>query len=829
MKFFIQMVLRNLRSYECRLLFIALVLAVATMTSISLFSNRIKQTIFEEAAQFLGGDIKLSGSLELPKEIETLINNYSLNSSKHISFRAMAFANDEMRLTQVKAVDNQYPLKGKLEITTTKDNAISTLTYAPQKNEAFINEALKNALQVNIGDEITIGEKKLLIKAIVLKEPDNVQSNFSFGPRIIMAMSDVPATSAVQTGSRINYSTLVAGDSSSIEQLKVDSEPYLDEHIKWTDANNRRDRIGTTLSKAERFLLLAGALSLLLTGTAIALAAKQFAEQQRSYVALYKTFGFSKSRIFGVYLSMMFLLGIIGSIIGAILGWVLHILLVHLLSDLLPSNLASAEYSAYIFASLSGLFALLAFSCIPLMTLQKVTPLSILRNQQLHNIPFRLSLFIGYLSILILAWLLTSSLAMTSILTLGLIALVASTYITIRISFRIFHLLVKKLNHHRLLSLVSKNFTAHRNSHILQSLIFSIIFMLVAILIEIRSGLLERWKAQTPEDAANYFAFNIFPEDMPFLKEIFSKNTIKHSPFYPMTRGRILSINGDPIKHRVENHQGQMNYERELNLTWSTELGADNEIIEGQWWTSNQLAQKNTFFVSAEEEYARGAGMKLGDMIVFSLAGSEFTAELTNIRSVKWDSMNPNFFMMFDKSVSNNTQTNWLTSFYLPDDKNTLATTIAKTNPGISLLALEQTIQQIRGIIQQVSRGIEFILFLILCSGILVLILSIKASVDERKKDTAIILSMGAGRKLIQSVLRCEFIVLGFLSGLIASAAAEVSLFFVQTRLFDLGFSLHLWMWLSLPVSAAILITLIGNINTRQVVRTPPMQVLREI
>ena len=843
MKFILNMLYRTLRGKELNILIISLLLAVTTMTSIGVFSSRIKNTIFQEASDFLGADAKISGTQEISQDIQTAlkenIDGATVNTSLSIGFRAMAFAKGNMQLAQIKAVESNYPLRGSVLLAKESSRDIR---FKPEPSLAYVSRRILNTLDVTVGDTLTIGEKTLSIAGVIDKEPDSAQSTFGFSPSIIISMSDVAETEVIQLGSRIDYNLFISGDKETVAIKKIFIEPLLGDQYQWTDAKNRGDRVGNTLARAERFLLLAGALSLLLTGTAIALAAKQFSEKQKITVALLKTFGFPSSKIHQLYIINIILVATIGAALGAFLGWLLHLLILNLLADVLPQNLAPADTSSYLFAAFAGWLALLSFSCVPLISLQKTTPLSIIRQESDTKKLFRLSLALGFLSIIALVGVLTGSWFITLAITIGLSALSISVIITTRLAI---FLLFKVEGVTRLktsLRLAFKNIRAHQSSNGLQILIFSIIFMLVLILIEVRGGLLDRWKNQIPEDAANHFAFNIFPEDIEQLQTVFDKNKIAHSPFYPMTRGRVLTVNGVALKELAEKHKGQMNYERELNLTWSKTLGADNTVTEGTWWDENTVNESDTaakklnldnstankrILVSAEEEYAKGVGMKIGDTLIFTIAGQEIEAYLSSIRQVKWDSMNPNFFMVFENAIDNSAMANWLTSFHLSPDKKFIVSQINKEFPGISILEIDQTIEQIQDIISKVSRGIEFILSLVLLAGILVLVLSVRASVDERKKETAILRTLGASRRLIQNILKIEFSILGILSGLIAVIGAELSLYFIQTRLFDLGFEAHYWMWFLTPLASALMIATIGSLATQKVVATPPIQVLR--
>lgn len=817
---------RNWKSGELNILVFSLLLAIATVTSISLFTNRIHNSIYQEASQFIAGDARVSGSLPIPKIWQDEAHLRALNTAKVLNFRAMAFSEDEMTLTQVKAVSSAYPLKGNLAISDQPYTSSDIVTQGPRPGEAWIAPRLFDALNVSTGQAVTIGQAEFIVKASINKEPDSGQSLFGVAPRIMIHIDDVERTGAVQVGSRVGYSMLLSDESDTdadIESYKEWLEPRLENHHRWTGVKDGNRGVGSALDRAERFLLLAGCLSVVLSGVALALAARRYAKRQQNQVALLKTFGKTPNQITRLYGINLLAIGTIGLIAGTALGVILHGGIFALLGNLMPEDLAPASASAYWIGSITGIISLWAFAAPPLFSLRNVSPASILRDDNKALLHAGWSMAIGLASIVLLVLLYSRDLKITAIISVGALACILGVGVLsnalINLTKRFGHRLGKSWN------LGFANLKRHKQFNALQIVIFAILFLLLFVLITVRTSLIGQWQNQLPDNAPNHFVFNIFPEETDSIRDFFAQRSIEHSPFYPMIRGRVINVDEEATKTLAQNANNRMNYERELNLTWSSTFGEDNSIVAGEWWSENDPDE--ALLVSVEAEYASGLAIDLGDVIEFSVAGATVHAKVTSLRSVHWDSMNPNFFMIFNKPIANGVGANWLTSFFIPPEQKSFINDISRAYPTISVIELDQTLKQIQDIIAKVSLAIEFILLLVLCSGILVLITSIQATLDVRLKESAILRTLGGSRQLVRKTLLIEFCSLGVLAGILGALGMELCMFFLQTRVFDLSYEPQPIIWVLGPAFSALLIGSIGWLSTRKVINVPPLTILR--
>jgi len=812
---------RMLRSKAFVLLLSALVIACATITAISLFIERIDNTLSNEAASFIAADAKIRGSIEIPEELKTSATNAGLETANFVTFRAMTFSDSSMTLTRVKAVDDAYPLKGSVETGLPNREVQEVVQNGPRSGFAWLAPRLFAALDIKPGDTIKVGNAEFIAEAAIIKEPDNAQSMFGVNPRVMIHYSDVAATEAVQVGSRINYSFLLAGPAPALEEIKAQIGEELGQHLRWIDPEDGSLAFNSAMERSQQFLLLAGSLSVILAGVAIALAAHRFAVTQQTQVALLKTLGVAPKHIQNLYLFLLSALGLSGFILGSALGWVVHHAILTLLGNLIPQELAIAGQSSFLLGFVTIVVTLFAFAAPPLLSLKGISPTQILRTESGKYKATLASSVIGIFATVVLIYFYSSDFKITAILLGGLCACIA---ISILLSYAMFYCIRKvqsRLTSHWRLGLA--NLQRQRSFTTLQVFIFACVALLLTVLFQVRTNLLQNWQPLL-DDTPNHFLFNIFEDELPEIKQRFKEAQIEASTYYPMSRGRFTLVGDDTVKSRIIGGSDRDDYERELNLTWSLDLGEDNEVIEGTWWQGEQTE----LLVSAEEDYAAGLGLQLGDKLTFSIAGREVIAELASIRTVQWDSMNPNFFMIFNQPFADNFASNWITSFYLQEDQKDFINTLSREFPTISIIELDQTLSMVKDIVARVSMAIEFILILVGIASIMVLLTSVLATLDERLRESALLRSFGAKRAFVQRVLLVEFVSIGCISGLFATAAAEICLYYIQVQIFKSDYSPSVLMWVVTPVLTAIVIGIIGYLSTVSATHVPPSRALRQ-
>lgn len=830
----LKLLVRDWKGGELGLLLASIILATATITCIQVFSKRLEHSLVAGATEFLASDVTIKSTQPINSDLTQKAKQLGISTATSVGFRAMLFTeNDSMQISQVKGVDNQYPLKGSLTIFDGESQ--KDVSSGPQPGQVWLAPRLFDSLDVALGERIFIGEKPLTVSAKLLREPDNAQSLFGIAPRAMINAQDISQTGAVQLGSRINYALMLAANEGAIKTFKNAFDNLNNPHYRWQDIHTANRSLGSALSRAEQFLMLAASLGVMLCGLAIALATRRYATRQISHVAMLKTFGLTPTRISHLYVVNLVVIGLIAVIPGVVIGWLLHFLIIATLAGLFSSELADAGAAPFIYGAASGFLIFLSFSLAPVLKLKNVSPAAALRLDEHNNMAFGVGTWAsGFIATLVLIYLYSLNLTLCLIL-LSVLAVSALGVFVCTQALVATHFVYQKFTSQNTsfiptgLRLGLASIFRHRKINSLQIFIFSVLLLLLFTLTLVRTQLIDNWKDQAPEGTPNHFLFNIFDEQKLSLDALLESNNIEHSPFYPMTRGRLNQVNETSVDTLIEGKETRGDYERELNLTWSPTLGEDNKILNGFWWNETHRENPQVLYVSAEQTYAKGLNIAVGDKLNFSVSGETVIAEVASIRSVQWDSMNPNFYMIFNQPLLGGTSSSWLTSFYLPPENSNLVTDILRQYPTLSVIELDQVLNQVQTIISQVTKAVELLLILVLLAGFLVLIANIQASLDIRKQESAIIKTIGGDKKLVGTILLTEFVGLGIISGVLASIGSQIALFFLQTRFMQITFEPAHLLWVLGPIIGAVLIGFVGWASTRVLINTPPIQIIRSI
>lgn len=819
---------RNWRSGEVKLLAASLMLAVAVVSGIAIFTDRLECTLVHESNALLGADQVLRGSHPHDPSWEQEAEERGLAQTSAVHFSSMLYAGDHMHLASVKAVAEGYPLRGKLEVSNTpfavNPSQIQVADGIPAPGEAWVDSRLLPLLNVQLGDKIAVGEYELTLSRVLIREPDS-GNPFSFlGARLMMNLADLERTQVVQPGSRVQYQWLLAHDGNGLDGFATWLEPRLDPHQRLAGVNDSQRGLSRTLDMGQRFLLLAAVIGVLLAGVALALAARQFSNRHVDQVALLKSLGATSSRIRQLYLMQLLWLAGLASLAGLLVGELLQRLVALGLWQVYNIQLGPAGFYPYVISLATGLICLLFFALPALWFLPAVPPMKILRRELAVN---RLQLGVqgalAFVAVLALVMLFSRdvALAMSVMGALGAVLLVAAC-----LAFGLL-LLSRRLagNAGSIWRLALANLQRRREQTLVQIVVFAVAIMLLLTLVIVRTSLLDDWEKQLPPDAPNHFLVNIAPHEVEQVQQLLDARNFPREPLYPMVRGRLTHINGVPLSETGLAEQGVFN--REANLTWTEQLASDNKITEGQWWDTWQ-SQHGLPGVSVEVEMAEQAGLKPGDRLSFSLGGLEMEAEIASLRSLDWRSMHPNFFFIFAPGALDAYSPTFITSLHLPAAEKAFLNDLLRQHPTMLVIELDRIIAQIRTIVTQVSDGLQLVLWLTLAGGCLVLIAAVTSSIDSRKQEVGLLRALGSPRRRMLGSVWLEFSLLGFLAGVIAVLGAEVLLASLQHWVLETPIKPHPVAWVVGPLLSAGLIGLLGVTSCRSAVNAPPAVVLRE-
>ena len=816
---------REWRSGELGILLLALVMAVSVVVGVSSFVSRLQSALLSESARFLAADLVVVSRTPPPDEWINHAQAQGLVSSLGIGFPSMAVADiDRMALVSVKAVSDGYPIRGDLQWSREPYGQVLAEGTIPAAGEVWLAPRLFALLDVSMGESVLVGEAELIVSGAVRGEPDATTAVFGFGPRLLMNVDDIPATGVIQPGSRVEYRLLLGGDRESASSFADWVEPLLGQGQRLESVDGSQPRIGDTLDRAQGFLLLAGSLAVVLAAAAITLASRRFGERHTQYVAILKSLGARSWEISRLYGASLGILGAVGTVLGCVLGWAIQAAFITLLGDLLPVTPGPAGWRPMSIGVVTAAVCIVFFAWPPLKRLGQASPLSVLRadvgiaeSQRLQDY------LLGGLSIVGLMWWYSGSAAVTLAVIAGLLLVMGLGFVAARSLLSGGRRVGGFAGSIWRVALAGLQRRGRANA--LQMVIFAMAIMLMLLLSVVRSSLIGQWQAQLPADAPNHFLLNLAPEEKPVLESFFSEQGVASEALYPMTRGRVFSVNAEQLPEWRDVEGEGVPRQREANFTWADALPDGNVLIEGDWWD----ADTDHAWISLEEGFAQDVGAGVGDRLSLRIGAAEFDAEVRNIRRVDWQSMRPNFFVVFPRQVLEQYPGMFMTSFRLLPEQKPVLNQLVRVLPTVTVIELDIVIQEMRTVIDQVARALELVLAVILVAGALVLISGVRSSLDARLKESALMRALGARSRMVLGTLWIEFLVLGAMAGSLAAAGTEVAAWALQTRVFEMSWTPTLALWWIGPITGALIVGTLGVWSCRRVVRTPPVTLLREV
>ncbi|QOV69896.1 putative ABC transporter permease subunit YbbP [Citrobacter sp. BDA59-3] len=779
---------REWRSPSLLIVWLALSLAVACVLALGNISDRMEKGLSQQSREFMAGDRALRSSREIPQAWLEEARKEGLKVSEQISFATMTFAGDTPQLANVKAVDDSYPLYGDLQTTPPAVKPLAgTVLLAPR---------LMALLNLKTGDSIDVGDATLRIAGEVVQEPDSGFNPFEMAPRLLMNTADVAKTGAVQPGSRVTWRVKFAGTPAQLEAYEKWLLPKLKPEHRWYGLEQDDGALGKSLQRSQQFLLLSALLTLLLSVAAVAVAMGHYCRSRYDLVAILKTLGASRAQLRKLIIGQWLMVIALASITGGAMGLLFEKILLILLKPVLPVALPAASGWPWLWSIGAMLVISLLVGVRPWRLLLATQPLRVLRRDAVADVwPLKFYIpVISIVSVLLLAWLMGASMLLWSVLA-GAVVLALLCGVVGWLLLRV----MKKLTLKTLpLRLAVNRLLRQPWSTLSQLSAFSLSFMLLAMLLMLRGDLLDHWQQQLPPESPNYFLINIAPEQVEPVKAFLSEHQVITQAFWPIVRARLTQINGQSTEG---NPDEALN--RELNLTWQGAEANHNPVIAGSW-------PPKPGEVSVEEELAKRLKLKLGDSVTFMGDTQDFSAKVTSLRKVDWESLRPNFFFIFPQGALDGQPQSWLTSFRWQNG-NGMLTQLNREFPTISLLDIGAILKQVGQVLEQVSRVLEVMVVLVTLCGVLLLLAQVQVGMRQRHQELVVYRTLGAGKRLLRTTLWCEFALLGLVSGLVAAIGAETALAVLQTKVFDFPWEPDWRLWLTLPLCGAVLLSACGG------------------
>jgi len=826
----LRMARREFSSGEYRLTIFALIVGVTAVMSLSLTASRIERAMFSQASDMIGGDLVVRSTEWSNESLERNAIAANLDYSLSVSTISMVGSKDEFLLSSIRAVDDNYPLKGQVTI---KDDLQSQSLLAksrPKSGTAWVDKRLLDRLNINIGDQVDVGYASLTITKILEIEPDRGGNFYSFYPRLLFNRVDLEQSQLIQPGSRAFYKFMLAGTPDSIDQWRSQSEPNLKSNQRLVDPQSSQTRISSNLERASAFINLGSLMSVILCGIAVSLAASRHARRHINQVALLRCFGLSGQAVNSIYCLQLLIIAIPAIFIGMITGYLIHVLLIQILAEFFTTTLPAATLKAWFSGPLTALSMIIGFGLPSIIQLAKTPPARVLRRELVttHRAPF----FSGLLALIcltLIAWWQTSNVKLAIMTVGGTIILITLLLAIILIVLKLFS---KRFIKNPLLRGAYANLIARPTLTAMQIAGFGLSTFAIVLILLFRHDLFSQWNQEIPDDAPNRFVFDILDHEKSDFDNLLKAENISTN-LYPIVRGRLTKINNEVVQRAVtkedpENEEFEDALERDLTLTQVSFLPKENVILEGTFHTNLSETNSDTLPVSVESELAENLDLNLGDKLEFIVEGQPLIATIASLRSVNWENFNPNFYMLFPQGALDEYSRTWLTSYYLPPERSDIDNLISKTFTATTVIDVDFVIKRIRRILDQVTAAMELIFSMTVLAGIAVFWAALLITFDEKQKQAALLRALGASRKNVSQRFICEQLLIGLFSGLLAIFCLVIVSWLISSKVLDIDWNFPLLYSVAVPLILMGLLSFLASFQLKRIIQTPPYQILQK-
>jgi putative ABC transport system permease protein len=819
------MLLRDWRAGELRVLALALVIAVASVTSVGFFADRVWQALTREANQMLGADVLLLSDRPFAPELREEAARRGLARAEGVSFVSMALAGDATQLAGVKAVSAGYPLRGRLRIAPRLNAADAETKSIPAPGTVWLDERLSAALGAAPGQQIELGNARFTVGAVLTLEPDRGLSFFNIAPRLLMRLDELPATGLIQTGSRAHYQLYVAGERARAEAYERWAKPRLGAGQRIESLGNARPEVRAGLDRAQQFLGLSAMLAVILAAVAIALSTRRYSQRHLDGYAVMRCFGALQSRLFALFAWEFVLLGLAASALGCVLGYAGQAVIAVWLTDFVASSLPQPGFYPVLQGVAAGLLLLLGFALPPLLQLKNVPAIRVIRREV--GAP-RQSALAGYALGL-------GALAALLLWQAGELKLGATVFGGFAAAFVLFWLV--SLGALRLFATLGRagsvswryglaNLRRRSRANAVQIVALALGLTVLLLLTFIRGDLLEAWRAKLPQDAPNRFVVNIQPGQVQPLAQFLAQNGVAQASSYPMVRARLAAINGRAVAASdYTDERAKRQIDREFNMSFMQTMPLGNQVTEGRWFTPEDYAQGA---VSVEVWIAERLGIKLGDRLRFSGGGRSVGVQVTSVRKLDWDSMRPNFFFVTTPAALADFPLSYMSTFRLTGADPLFSTRLTQAFPNLTVIDVSAIMRQVNGVLDQVIRAVQFVFLFALVAGLLVLYAALLSTQDERLQEAALMRALGASRAQVARAQHAEFLALGLVAGVLAAAGTSAIGYVLAERVFQFPWQFNAAVWFAGPLAGLACVAINAWLGGRAALNHPPMLALRE-
>ncbi|MGF6774661.1 putative ABC transport system permease protein [Paraburkholderia sp. GAS199] len=830
----IRMTARDWRAGELTMLLLALVLAVAALSSVGFLADRLHQGLERDARRMIAADFIVRADHPVDPQFAQQAKALGLNTASTAIFPSMinsTGAQPASRLAAIKAVSPGYPLRGALRIASAPDAPDHATQEIPPPGTVWVDQALLDALKLHVGDTVKVGGRDFRIGALITRELDRGFSFVNFSPRLMMRADDVQSTGLVTFGSRVTYRLLVAGTDASVARFAQFAHDRVDggkmRGVALESLQDGQPQVRQTLDRASHFLTLVSLLTALLAAVAIAMAAHRYMRRHLDGCAAMRCLGVSQATLRGLFTLEFVGIGLIGGALGVALGFLGHLALLSWLGSLIDVALPYPTVWPALQGIAAGLVLLLGFALPPLLPLTRVPPLRVLRREwgeagrtAWAAYALGIALFAG---LLILA---AGELKLGGIVAGGFAGGMLVFAVIARLALWAAARFVRseRVNagigwRYALASLERRS-----GASALQITALGIGLMCLLLIAMTRNDLVAGWRRSTPPDAPNEFVIDIQPDQRDAVTQYLNTHGVPGTVLSPMVRGRLIAINGKAVNpDSFKGEDARRLVDREFNLSYTTTLPDDNRLAAGTWYGETRVPQ-----ISIEQGLAKLIGVKPGDTLRFDVTGMQVDAPVTSVRKLDWGSFKVNFFVLMPPAALQDFPATFITSFHLPQDKQSTIDGLIAAYPNLTAIDTGPILAQVQRVLQQVIGAVQFLFAFTLAAGVLVLYAALAGTRDERMRESALLRALGASHRQVRAVQVAEFVAVGALAGLMAAVGAQVIGWVLATRVFEFYLGFNPWL-LPAGVAAGVACAGVGGwLSLRHVLARPALQSLRD-
>ncbi|MGV3581356.1 MAG: ABC transporter permease [Methylophilus sp.] len=825
-----QQLVANWRAGDLRVLLMALILSIAAITAVNAFSQRVLGHLTSQGSILLGGDLVIKSDHVLNPTYESEARSLGLKVTQTAEFPSMLIAHDLNHLAEIKALGSGFPLRGDFDVQFSKSAKVETVSVGPKPGEVWLGPRLINLLNIKIGEVVELGAKTFKVAGVLSRESSRGGDMFSFAPRVMMHLDDLPATQLVQYGSRVKYQLIIAGDRVDVNRYSASIKSKLNNGEHLEDVKTARPEIKSALDKAEIFLGLSAMVSVILAIVAMLLSSGPFVSRNLDTFAMLRCFGGSNQFVQRILIWQTLLVAVVGGVLGALLGYLLQEGLATLAGSLLVERLAPLSFKPFVFGFVISILVMIALMWPHLQAIKRLSIVSILRRDVEINLKQDALNYVPMvLLVLALIFLHAKTVKLALLMSLGLVAttlvVAVFAYMVVHLLFRVSFKQTSQLNF--ALQLGLSNLKRHLRLSLAQMIAFSLALMVIVLLTIVRTDLMQSWRDSLPANAPNRFVINLQKNQIDSFKQHFEQNQLAVPEIFPMVRGRLVAINQKQVNSAdYEDERAKRLIAREFNLSMTEKMQKDNRLIDGKWWSSQDAGQP---IVSIEQDIATNLNIHVGDTLTYDIAGTLLKLTVTSIRKVEWDTMRANFFAVTPPKVLDPFLASYMTAFYLPQSKAAFIDPLVKQFNNLTVIDVAAIMGQVRDIMQKMTMAVSYVFLFSLFSGLAILYAALVATKSSRVYEATLLRALGATRRQVGMAMIAEFFCIAAVAIVVSLVLANLLAYGVSHYLLDIRFHLNLSIVLLAFSIAILLIPLAAWLVVRHYLNQPPKQLLNSI